>query len=233
MPTATSQGHADGNRALRDLLVKQARQFYPPRADRPRAVRADPDLRPELEGPPLRDGHAQGGHRPAALRRAATRASLYKKEGFEYFQQMMAGVRDKVTDLIFRARVVGAAQTRSAYRETAAVHEDAGGYGVARKRGRRRRRPAATASRRRGRRGRRRAGEGQDHRPRSRPTSAATTRAPAAAGRSTRSAAARRRRKPPAAKPIPSKPGGRESARFISATPCNVGGYVRSGRGTV
>jgi preprotein translocase subunit SecA len=54
----------------------------------------------------------------------------YKREGFEYFQQMMIGVRDKVTDLIFRARVVGPTQTRSAYRETAAVHESAGGYGV-------------------------------------------------------------------------------------------------------
>jgi preprotein translocase subunit SecA len=55
---------------------------------------------------------------------------LYKKEGYAYFGQMMAGVRDKVTDLIFRARVVGAVQARSAYRETAAVHESAGGYGV-------------------------------------------------------------------------------------------------------
>jgi preprotein translocase subunit SecA len=35
-----------------------------------------------------------------------------------------------VTDLIFRARVVGQAEARSQYRETAAVHEDAGGYGV-------------------------------------------------------------------------------------------------------
>ena len=56
---------------------------------------------------------------------------LYKKEGFSFFQQMMAGVRDRVTDLIFRARVVGQTQSRSNYRETAAVHEDAGGYGVA------------------------------------------------------------------------------------------------------
>jgi preprotein translocase subunit SecA len=55
---------------------------------------------------------------------------LYKKEGYQFFKQMMSGVRDKVTDLIFRARVVGQTQTRSAYRETAAVHEDAGGYGV-------------------------------------------------------------------------------------------------------
>jgi preprotein translocase subunit SecA len=55
---------------------------------------------------------------------------LFKKEGYAYFQQMMIGVRDKVTDLIFRARVVGPTQSRSAYRETAAVHESAGGYGV-------------------------------------------------------------------------------------------------------
>ncbi len=58
---------------------------------------------------------------------------LYKKEGYRYFGEMMAGVRDKVTDLIFRARV-GRQQAqqgpRSAYKETAAVHEDAGGYGV-------------------------------------------------------------------------------------------------------
>jgi preprotein translocase subunit SecA len=55
----------------------------------------------------------------------------YKKEGFRYFQEMMGAVRDKVTDLIFRARVVGATQSRNAYRETAAVHEAPGGYGVA------------------------------------------------------------------------------------------------------
>ncbi len=54
----------------------------------------------------------------------------YKKEGYRFFQEMMASVRDKVTDLIFRARVVGAAETRSAYKETAAVHESTGGYGV-------------------------------------------------------------------------------------------------------
>jgi preprotein translocase subunit SecA len=54
----------------------------------------------------------------------------YKKEGYAYFQQMMAGVRDKVTDLIFRARVGGPVQARSAYNVTAATHEDTGGYGV-------------------------------------------------------------------------------------------------------
>jgi preprotein translocase subunit SecA len=55
----------------------------------------------------------------------------YKKEGYRYFEEMMAAVRDKVTDLIFRARVVGAAQARNAYKETAAVHEAPTGYGVA------------------------------------------------------------------------------------------------------
>jgi preprotein translocase subunit SecA len=55
----------------------------------------------------------------------------FKKEGYRYFEEMMAAVRDKVTDLIFRARVVGAAQARNAYRETAAVHESTTGYGVA------------------------------------------------------------------------------------------------------
>jgi preprotein translocase subunit SecA len=56
---------------------------------------------------------------------------LYKKEGFNFFQQMMAGIRDKVTDLIFRFQIAGPTQARSNYRETAAVHEDVGGYGVA------------------------------------------------------------------------------------------------------
>jgi preprotein translocase subunit SecA len=55
----------------------------------------------------------------------------YKKEGFRYFQKMMSAVRDKVTDLIFRARVIGSTETRSAYKETSAVHEPDGGYGVA------------------------------------------------------------------------------------------------------
>ncbi len=55
----------------------------------------------------------------------------FKKEGFRYFEEMMQGVRDKVTDLIFRARLGRSEpQAKSAYRETSAVHEDAGGYGV-------------------------------------------------------------------------------------------------------
>ena len=56
---------------------------------------------------------------------------VFKKEGYEYFEQMLSGIRDKVTALIFRVRLTGRAQARSAYRETAAVHQDTGGYGVA------------------------------------------------------------------------------------------------------
>src|SRR5947207_7777015 len=56
----------------------------------------------------------------------------YKKEGYRYFEEMMAGIRDKVTDLIFRARVGRAPEQpqRSRYRETAAVHETSNNYGV-------------------------------------------------------------------------------------------------------
>jgi preprotein translocase subunit SecA len=57
---------------------------------------------------------------------------LYKKEGFQYFQQMMAGVREKATDLIFRARLTGQTpQARSAYNVTSTTHEESEGYGVA------------------------------------------------------------------------------------------------------
>jgi len=55
----------------------------------------------------------------------------FKKEGFRYFSEMMMGVRDKVTDLIFRARVGGQpAQRRSAYNVTAATHDASTAYGV-------------------------------------------------------------------------------------------------------
>ncbi|MGE5607744.1 MAG: SEC-C metal-binding domain-containing protein, partial [Bacillota bacterium] len=54
----------------------------------------------------------------------------YKKEGYRFFQEMMAGIRDKVTDLIFRARIVGQAQTRSAYNITSARHDQIESYGA-------------------------------------------------------------------------------------------------------
>ena len=57
---------------------------------------------------------------------------VYKKEGFRYFEEMMAGIRDKVTDLIFRARIGRATpQPRSNYRVTEARHEVSSNYGVA------------------------------------------------------------------------------------------------------
>ncbi|HET6248626.1 MAG TPA: SEC-C metal-binding domain-containing protein [Tepidisphaeraceae bacterium] len=56
---------------------------------------------------------------------------VYKKEGYEFFEQMLSGIRDRTTDQIFRMRIEGRAEARSQYRETAAVHEDTGGYGVA------------------------------------------------------------------------------------------------------
>ncbi|MEO6434991.1 MAG: SEC-C metal-binding domain-containing protein, partial [Tepidisphaeraceae bacterium] len=55
----------------------------------------------------------------------------YKKDGFRYFEEMMVGVRDKVTDLIFRVQVQGPVRARSAYNVTSATHEETDAYGVA------------------------------------------------------------------------------------------------------
>jgi preprotein translocase subunit SecA len=54
----------------------------------------------------------------------------YKQEGFRYFREMMMGIRDKVTSLIFKARVVSPTEARSAYNVQAATHETEGSYGV-------------------------------------------------------------------------------------------------------
>ncbi len=56
----------------------------------------------------------------------------YKKEGHQMFEQMLAGVRDKVTDLIFRVHVsqTGEPQAKSAYHETAAQHAGEADYAV-------------------------------------------------------------------------------------------------------
>jgi preprotein translocase subunit SecA len=54
----------------------------------------------------------------------------YKKEGYRYFNEMMSGIRDKVTDLIFKVKIQGPVKARSAYRETAAVHATSADYGV-------------------------------------------------------------------------------------------------------
>ena len=55
---------------------------------------------------------------------------LFKKEGFRFFQEMMIGIRDKVTDLIFRVNVVGQAKAKNAYNILAATHEEVASYGV-------------------------------------------------------------------------------------------------------
>ena len=55
---------------------------------------------------------------------------LYKKEGYRYFTEMMIGIRDKVTDLIFRVNVIGQAKAKSAYNILAAQHEEVESYGV-------------------------------------------------------------------------------------------------------
>ncbi|HZZ44836.1 MAG TPA: preprotein translocase subunit SecA [Tepidisphaeraceae bacterium] len=57
---------------------------------------------------------------------------LYKVEGYRYFKEMMSLVRDKVTDLIFKARLGGQPEApRNAYKPTAAVHQENDSYGVA------------------------------------------------------------------------------------------------------
>jgi preprotein translocase subunit SecA len=55
---------------------------------------------------------------------------LYKKEGFRYFDEMMVGLREKVTDLIFRARVVGNRAPQSVYQPEVATHQTLDSYGV-------------------------------------------------------------------------------------------------------
>jgi len=53
----------------------------------------------------------------------------YKREGFQMFQEMMDGIKDKVTGIIFRARLSGDAEMQSRYRGAAAQHADATNLG--------------------------------------------------------------------------------------------------------
>ncbi|MDB5327194.1 MAG: preprotein translocase subunit SecA [Phycisphaerales bacterium] len=57
----------------------------------------------------------------------------FKREGYKYFEQMLEGIRDKVTDLIFRVRVEGGQEpvAKSNYTVTAAQHQVSDAYGVA------------------------------------------------------------------------------------------------------
>jgi preprotein translocase subunit SecA len=54
----------------------------------------------------------------------------YKAEGSRMFQQMLSGVRDKVTDLIFKARLTAQVQMRSVYQNQQAQHEVVESTGV-------------------------------------------------------------------------------------------------------
>ena len=56
---------------------------------------------------------------------------IYKREGYKFFEQMLEGIRDKVTDLIFRVRVEGKDVTaKSAYNVRSAQHQVSDNYGV-------------------------------------------------------------------------------------------------------
>jgi len=53
---------------------------------------------------------------------------VYKKEGFRQFQEMLSAVREKVTDLIFKARLRGEGEMESVYQVSQMVHEQLSGY---------------------------------------------------------------------------------------------------------
>ncbi len=56
---------------------------------------------------------------------------IYKKEGYKFFDQMLQGIRDKVTDLIFRVRVEGKEVTaKSAYNIRSTEHQVSDTYDV-------------------------------------------------------------------------------------------------------
>jgi preprotein translocase subunit SecA len=133
-PDALAEFNGDGQAAAapltpRDVLVRTARNFY-----RRELTDLEQFVLIQIFDQSWKDhlyamDMLRGGVGLIAFAEKDPRI-IYKKEGYAFFQQMMSGVREKVTDLIFKARVVGQTQTRSAYRETAAVHEDVGGYGV-------------------------------------------------------------------------------------------------------
>ncbi|MDY6914410.1 MAG: preprotein translocase subunit SecA [Planctomycetota bacterium] len=52
----------------------------------------------------------------------------FKREGAKLFEQMSAGVREKVTDMIFKVRLTAEAQVSSVYQISNLVHEQLSGY---------------------------------------------------------------------------------------------------------
>ncbi len=53
---------------------------------------------------------------------------VYKKEGFRQFQEMLNGVREKVTDIIFKVRLGGQTEVRNVYQVSRMVHSQLTGY---------------------------------------------------------------------------------------------------------
>ena len=52
----------------------------------------------------------------------------YKKEGFRLFEEMLASIRERVSDIIFKARLAGRAEVANVYQISQAVHEQLSGY---------------------------------------------------------------------------------------------------------
>ena len=52
----------------------------------------------------------------------------FKREGARMFQDMLAGVRDKITDMIFKVRLAAGEQMSSVYEVSSLVHEQLSGY---------------------------------------------------------------------------------------------------------
>jgi preprotein translocase subunit SecA len=52
----------------------------------------------------------------------------FKREGAAQFQEMLAGVRERVTEMLFKVRLVAGEQVANVYQVSAAVHEQLQGY---------------------------------------------------------------------------------------------------------
>ncbi|MBN1764093.1 MAG: SEC-C domain-containing protein [Sedimentisphaerales bacterium] len=48
----------------------------------------------------------------------------YKREGFRMFQEMLSTIRDKVTDIIFKAKLAGSAEMRSVWNISSTMHNE-------------------------------------------------------------------------------------------------------------
>ena len=53
---------------------------------------------------------------------------VYKREGFRLFDEMLSSVRNKVTDIVFKARLSAEAEMESVYQVSQLVHEQLSGY---------------------------------------------------------------------------------------------------------